>query len=421
MNPDATRKQFRLDFRIVQEVMVRLLSFFRTLMLALVASLGAIAIGMPVQAAADSLEALHREILGNPRDTEANLRFAQLAEHTGHLRWALAAYERLLINEPDNIEAQRGLQRVRRALQPNFTLATLQFGAIYETNPRYYLPPRRDEVQGFGSLVVLDERRLGEQRWRTNAFAAGVLHQHHGDLNYAVAGFDTGPVLDIFPGWSVHTALGGNAAYFNHRFFYAEAAASATFETNFHGILHTLLLRGAYRWYDDFFPSQEGFYAEARARFAIPNVTGPGSVAIVSPWLLWSDISGRAPVITPIITDLQPGAYLEYGGKFEWVQSITGWLAIGGHISVAQRDYRTDLVVATGDKRRDLIVSPGGSLIFPNLIAYQTDLRLDYRYLTDQSNDPTKDFHDHIASASIVSRFDPTRPWVQQATPVSAR
>jgi len=90
-------------------------------------------------------------------------------------------------------------------------------------------------------------------------------------------------------------------------------------------------------------------------------------------------------------------------------------------VSVAQRDYRTDLVIATGEKRRDLIISPGGSIIFPNLIAYQTDLRIDYRYLTDNSNDPTKDFHDHIVSVSVVSRFNPTRPWTQQAAPAATR
>ena len=404
--------------------MVRISQPLRAFVLVVAAHLLGLSVltAVPVpRAAANTLDALHREILRNPKDVELNLRFAQLAEQTGHLRWALAAYERLVMNNPSNIEAQRGLQRVRRAMQPNYTLATLQFGAIYETNPRYYLPPRRAELQGFGSLAVLDERKLGDQRWRTNAFAAGVLHQHHGDLDFGVAGFDTGPVLDIFPGWSVHAALGGNAAYFNNRFYYAEAAASANFETSFYGVLHSLLLRGAYRSYDDFFPSQEGFYVEARARFAVPDVSGPGSVAILSPWILWSDISGVASVITPVITELQPGAYLEYGGKFEWVQSVTAWLAVAAHVSVAQRDYRTDLVIATGEKRRDLIISPGGSIIFPNLIAYQTDLRIDYRYLTDNSNDPTKDFHDHIVSVSVVSRFNPTRPWTQQAAPAATR
>ena len=48
------------------------------------------------------------------------------------------------------------------------------------------------------------------------------------------------------------------------------------------------------------------------------------------------------------------------------------------------------------------------SLTFPNLIALQTDLRLDYRYLMDRSNDPTKSFHDHIVTASVIARFDPT-------------
>ena len=48
-------------------------------------------------------------------------------------------------------------------------------------------------------------------------------------------------------------------------------------------------------------------------------------------------------------------------------------------------------------------------------------MRIDYRYLTDNSNDPTKDFHDHIVSVSVVSRFNPTRPWTQQAAPAATR
>jgi hypothetical protein len=381
--------------------------------------LGAVALTATVtRASAETLESLHARILQQPNNTELNLRFAEIAERSGYLRWALSAYERVVINDPANIEGLRGLQRVRRALQPNFTLATLQFGAIYETHPRYYQQPQRPEMQGFGSIAVIDERKLGDQRWRTNAVAAVIAHAHETDLNYGIAGFDTGPILDVYPGWSVHTALGGNAAYFDKHFYFAEGAASAALQTSFGPVLHSLLLRGAYRSYDDFFPSGEGFYAEARARWAIPDVTGPGSVLILSPWYLWSDISGSAQVVFPIITDLQPGAYYEYGGRVEWVQSLASWVALAANISVWQRNYRHDIVFETGALRRDFFVSPGASLIFPGLFAYQTDLRLDYRYLKDNSNDSTKDFDDHIMSVSVVKRFDPTRPWAP--TPVPA-
>jgi len=137
------------------------------------------------------MDSLHERILQHPGNPELNIRFAQLAETSGKLRWALSAYERVLLNDPSNTEALAGLQRVRRALQPNVTLLTVQLGTQYESNPRYYLPPRRPELEAIGSAALLDERNLGGLRWRTNAVAAGLLHARNSDLSYGVAGADT--------------------------------------------------------------------------------------------------------------------------------------------------------------------------------------------------------------------------------------
>ena len=117
---------------------------------------------------------------------------------------------------------------------------------------------------------------------------------------------------------------------------------------------------------------------------------------------------------------MQPGAYLEWGGRIDLIRTVTSWLVLGANISISERDYRTDIVATTGDKRRDIIYSPGATITFPNLFAFQTDLRIDYRYIWDDSNDPTKSFNDHVASVSVVSRFDPTlagrRPPTSDAT-----
>lgn len=373
--------------------------------------------GPSAQVEAGEIDTLHSQILRHPDNPGLNLRFAQLAETTGKLRWALAAYERVLLNTPDNTDALKGLLRVRRALQPDITLLTVQLGGQYESTPRYYLKPRQPEMQALGSAVLLDERNLGGIRWRTNAVAAGLLHAREGDLNYGVTGGETGPVLDALPGWSFRPAVGGNVAYFDRRFYYGEGAVSGTFESSAQNVYRSVVLRGAYRSYDEFFPSGEGFYVEARGKLAVPNALGPGSVAIVSPWVLWSDISGTASVVTPISTELQPGAYLEWGGRLDLIKSITSWMVLGLNIAASQRDYRADIVVTTGEKRHDTIFSPGASLTFPNLFAHQTDLRLDYRYLMDRSNDPTKSFNDHIITASMIARFDPTAapPWTRPA------
>jgi hypothetical protein len=365
---------------------------------------------MPGMAQAAELDQLYSQVLQHPGNSELNLRFAQLAEHGGYLRWALSAYERVVVNDPNNSEALTGLTRVRRMLQPDTTLLTVQLGTQYESTPRYYLQPRHDEGQLLGSVALLDERTFNGIRWRTNGVLAGILHSHEHELNYGVMGLETGPVLDAMPGWAFHPAIGGSAAYFDQRFYYSEGSVSGTFDSNTGGVYRAVSVRGAYRSYDDFFPSGHGFYIEARGKLAVPNVLGPGSVAIVSPWVLWSDISGNANVVTPIITELQPGAYIEYGGRVDWIKSVTEWMAFGVNVAISQRNYRTDIVVAPGEGREDTIFSPGASLTFPNLFAYQTDLRFDYRYLMDHSNDVTKRFNDHIVTASIISRFDPTVP-----------
>ena len=123
-------------------------------------------------------------------------------------------------------------------------------------------------------------------------------------------------------------------------------------------------------------------------------------------------------MVTPIITELQPGAYDEWGGRLDLLKGITNWLVLGLNVTASRRDYRNDLVLATMGKRRDTIVIPGGALTFPNLIADQTDFRLEYRYLKDHSNDPTKSFDDHIVTASVIARFDPTQPpaWTRPGT-----
>ncbi len=356
-------------------------------------------------AQAGDLNSLHSQILRDPANTELNLEYARLAEAAGTLRWALAAYERVLMNDPNNAEARRGMQRVLRSLQPSFTLATLELGAAYESNPRYYLGPKVSEGLGIGSLTIRDERYLFDSRWRTAFQAAGQVRLENDDLSYGYAGIETGPVIGLPYGWTFNPALGGGAAYFDNHFYYSEASAAGTFEGTVNGSPQMVRVRAAYRKYDDFFPSTEGGYAEIRGRFSKTGVLGEGSVAFLSPWILWSDIKGA--VTNALVTELQPGAYTEAGAKFELYKSLAPWLTVGGHVSGASRDYRNEVIPGTADLRRDTIWSPGATLVFPNLIANQADLRLDYRYVDSRSNDPAKSFTDHVASATVVARFNP--------------
>ena len=194
-------------------------------------------------ASAKEIDTLYAQVLRDPSNTELNLRFARLAEDQGVLRWALMAYERVVLNDPNNWDAKVGLMRVRRAIQPNFTLVTVELGTGYESNPLYYLPGNQNPYTNKGNtepgnstwfgqaLVALqDERKIGGQAWRTNAAVFGRANTRYGDLNYAHAGGESGPVFDLWPGMSLTTALGAAAGYFDDRFYYGEGSGSATFE-----------------------------------------------------------------------------------------------------------------------------------------------------------------------------------------------
>ncbi len=357
---------------------------------------------------ADELDAMYARILREPANTELNLRFAKLAEDSGKPRWALAAYERILVNDPNNFEGKVGLMRVRRAMQPSYTLVTAELGTGYESNPLYYLPGGKSDWFTQGSLALRDERNINGQRWRTNGIVAGQVNGRYGDLNYAYAGGEIGPIFDVTPGLSITPSLGAAASYFHDRFYYGEGSGALTFEGTNEGLYSALRLRAAYRSYDDYFPSQHGWYADARLRFAKPDVLGVGSVVIFSPYVLWSDISGA--VVNTLVTEIQPGAYIEWGGRLEVYKTAFDWLTLGATLTVSWRDYRNDVVVATGAERHDTLIIPGAVALLPGFFWKQADLRLDYRFLRNNSNDATKEFDDHIVSATMVKRFDPTLP-----------
>jgi hypothetical protein len=388
------------------------------LSLAASVALSFLVLGSPAPASAASLDALYAQVLRHPEDSQLNLEFARAAEAAGKTRWALSAYERVTVNDPSNAEAQAGLQRIRRKLQPDISQVTVSLGSAVETNPRYYIGPRRTEVEGLASASLRDERAINGMRWRTTGGIAGQFYSQSGDLDYGYAGINTGPVIDLFSGISMVPAVGGAAAFYDHHFYYGEGAVSTTFEGTSQGAYQSLQLKAAYRSYDDFFPSGDGFYTEALGRFAAPNVLGNRSVVVLSPWVLYSDMSGS--VISPALTELAPGEYVEGGSKLELYKALTDWLIAGASISYSRRAYRDEIAPGLG-KRADTLWVPGASLLFPHILSPQTDLRFDYRYLWDKSNDPTKSYTDHIITATLIYRFDPRQPfWAQnQTTPIA--
>jgi hypothetical protein len=348
----------------------------------------------------------HALVLQRPADTELSLRYARLAEQLGEPRKALSAYERVIANDPTNPEALQGLVRIRRKLQPQQTLVFTEFGAAWESNPRRVPDGARSEWEAIARIMVRDERALGNMRWRTEANFIAEAHEINGDLNYGYAGGITGPVIDLTPYLAMHAALGGGVAYFDHRFLYSEATAALAFETFFAGATQSLRFRAAYRNYNDFFPSSHGPYADIVGRLVFPNITGSGDLLVLNSWLRWSDIAGDGITIT--FEQVQPGKYVEYGGRLEYYRRLLDGVTIGGSFGILGRDYAESFNLVPPmlpSTRRDVTISPGATVIFHHVFGHHHDIRIDYRYEDNRSSDPLRDYLNHLVSMLYLVRF----------------
>jgi hypothetical protein len=106
-----------------------------------------------------------------------------------------------------------------------------------------------------------------------------------------------------------------------------------------------------------------------------------------------------------LFIDVDPGAYIEGGGKLELYHGLFEWLVIGANITLYERAYRADIVGSLTERRRDFLVIPGAAAVFPNLLGFHRDLRLEYKFQRDFSNDATIRFSDHIVAATVAARF----------------
>lgn len=355
------------------------------------------------------LARLNQLILRAPTDVSLNLQYAAVAESLGVPRLALAAYERVLMADPNNQAAQAGVDRVRIALQPSTTQYVLDAGYLWERNPRYLaIPSIHGRNQFVGALNVIDERNIDDLRWRTTGDVSVRDYTGTGvsDLDYGHVGAVTGPVYQLNPGLTFNPGLGAGAAYFDHHWFYAEVSGNAAFSVYPGGAEQSLLLRGAYRDYNHaFYPHTAGGYADATGKLTLPNYF-PDTVIGLSPWVRVSEIAGGlGKAVVPFMTDIQPGDYVELGSRAQVYHSLTDYLILGGNFSVGGRFYQSVEVAGSHERRKDATLSPGVQLVVPNFIVYQTDLKFAYQYTWNHSNIAIDSYRDHVVSVSIQARF----------------
>ena len=186
------------------------------------------------------------------------------------------------------------------------------------------------------------------------------------------------------------------------------------------GLTQTVTAR--YTWRDGNFSdmgANDARIVDLEGRFVVSPSLTPGDLLYILP--RYQNSAAQGGVSSVFVTnnvdfsfnfvrELFPGDFNDVGGRIAYYFPINrGRVFLGAGIGIYQRwyDEKVDNIsnpAATGN-RNDFYIESTAHVIFPNLIAQSVDLRFDYRFEGNYSNDPTKDYENHVAGARVVGRF----------------
>jgi len=359
---------------------------------------------------ANELEALNQQILDNPTDVDLNLRYARLAEEQGKPRLALVAYERILINDPGNEAAREGYERVRRSIEPPYTIVRAELGARWDTNAlngnadTLFVDPDELEATTYYALAsVADERQLFGRRWRSNLNVDLEQTPDIDALDYQYLGAQTGPIFYAGPHVAVLPSVGASISWLDGEQYYNEVNLGVTVEGRMTGASYWARVRGGYRDYNtdnDFFAStvtENGPYVEARAGITKPGLFSERDALLIEPFARWSDVDGSVFNFW-LLDEVAPGKYVEYGADVNYQYQLTERFQTSLGVLIRERDFRDS-------SREDTYIAPQVSLTAQHMLPCACDVRLQYRYRDNDTNDLTADYTADQVSLALLARF----------------
>ncbi|MFZ2031132.1 MAG: surface lipoprotein assembly modifier [Vitreimonas sp.] len=377
----------------------RKLAVWRAVLLA--TSVAALAFASGAPAHAEDLNELNAQILANPQDAALNLHYAQVAEEQGKLRLALAAYERILINNPDNADAQHGYERVRRILEPTRTSFRVEFGEQWDSNPLDSSVDNESAYTTFVNGTWVDERRFGARRWRTLVNFQVEVTPEIDELNYGYVGASIGPIIDLTPSSAAIPAIGFAVSSFSNVFYYDEINAGVTVEGHRDSLTYWTRLRAGWRDYGEDSTATQGAYAELMGGLSVPRIFSDNDSLFVVPWVRWSGIQGTAHDF--LEDPIAPGEYAEYGAEATYRYRLNDHLFVSAGVQARDRYYsRTEVA---GKNRHDTYVAPKAGITLWNPLSCSCGLTLSYQYRNNNSNDPFSDYDAQQTTFSISRQF----------------
>jgi hypothetical protein len=359
---------------------------------------------------ANDLEDLNRQILDNPQDLQLNLRYAEAAERAGMPRLALAAYERILINDPSNAQAREGYERIRRVLEPGYLVSRIEIGARWDSNAlsvnedTFSLSGDQEEATTYyARFMAAHEGAFVGRRWRSIAAVDVEVTPDIEELDYSFIGLQTGPIFYVGPHTALLPAIGAGATWLDGDQYFNEINLGLTVEGRMAGASYWWRLRGGYRDYaadsNSFFDTvtEQGPYAELRAGLTKPRLFAARDTLLVAPFVRWSDIEGT--IYNFWISDwFSPGKYVEYGADVSYNYQLTDHLKASVGVLVRERAFAES-------SRDDTYISPHASLALQGVLPCNCDVELRYRRRDNDSNDYSANYIADQVSLALLTRF----------------
>lgn len=374
-------------------------TLLRVLMLA--ASVTALSVGFAHAQQTGDLETLGQRILDNPQDVDLNLSYAAAAEAAGKPRLALVAYERILINDPSNEVARRGYERLRRIIEPAYTVTRFEVGARYDTNAANvnedFFFPVPDSTTYFAKLMVADERALGDRRWRSIFNLTLEDNNELDELNYGYLGAQTGPIFYVAPHIAALPSIGIGAATLGDDFYFSEIYAALTLEGRATGVSYWARARAGYREYEDVDPfvfgtaNDNGSFVELQAGLTKPQLLLERDTVTIQPFVRWNSVDGD-------VFGFAPGSFTEYGLDANYNYQLTDHVQLSAGALVREREF-------DDFGRTDTYVSPQASIVLQRMIPCDCDVRLQYRTRDNDSTDFVSSYDAEQITLSLAARF----------------
>jgi hypothetical protein len=352
------------------------------------------------------LRRVFEQILQDPGNPGLNLRYARLAVERGEIRKALAAYERILAQDPNNEAAKAGIRRIQRELEPSVTRATLLLGGQYESNPRR-LPGRasnRHDGVLSARVQALHERRIGDLRWRAEGDLYANYHTRFHGIDFGIAGGRAGPVFDLSESYRLHAFIGGSYSWLTRRTFYTEGTAGATLEIEGESLLKSVSVRWGYQLVGEDFSTRDGTFVEVSPRFVANALLFERSIAVVTPYWRYNGVFGSGPPGVDPRSEPFPARYHQFGIRGDYFVPVFANVTFGIGAIYEYRHY-FETVTDKSKNRRDHVISPSAQVIVAGLVNGQADLIFSYTFEHRASNDSTQLYDNHTAGAKIFWRF----------------